>query len=369
MLSREYLSKIDYTKNRIIIDWFSFSSRIDSFETFAGLLGMPDVAWECRSGVNGYQYRYYFGGISIHTGGGYRFRGSDKEEAVSGSWLEMSGEGCRTFESYGNGDWQQLLDYVTYNIDNITVNRFDIAYDDFLGFLDLPSIVADTRSKNFVSKFRSAPQVIESVGESESAFTVTHGRKGSDAFIRIYDKRLEQQAQQFTTHWVRSEIMLRHERAASAIDYLTDQYDYKDGKRYLISEKKELNEMYFLIMNNYLRYICPSGTDSNLWRAPVADHWRKFCESVTSYRISLVTASGVDYSELRLNSYVENVLPGVIYTYFTIHGVDNLLEVCQSKRWKLSEKYKLLLSHIDDAVPGQMMMDEFLYYGCGGSHD
>lgn len=360
-LSREYLSKIDYSKNRILIDWFSFSSRIDSFKSFTDLLGMADCSWECLPGVNGYQERYYFNGISIHSGGGIRFSGTDQEQHTSGAWLEMSGSGCRTFETYGHGDWQLLLDYVTYNIENITVNRLDLAYDDFLGFLDLPSIVRDTRNRHFVSKFRSAPQVIESIGFFETAFTVTHGRMGSNTFIRIYDKRLEQNAQDFVSHWVRAEIMLRHENASAAIDLLCDQYDYKDGVRFLICPRKQLDEMYFLIMNNYLRFIEPSETDSNLWRAPVADHWRNFCESVTKFRISLCSSPGEDYSELKLYNYVENILPGVIYTYFTILGVDNLVDMCLSKRWKLSDKYKRLLTAAEAPLSGQVLWEEVLY--------
>lgn len=361
--SNEYLSKIDYSKNRILIDWFSFSSRIDSFESFCDLLGMSDVHWECLPGVCGYMDRYYFNGISIHSGGGARFCGTSREQQVKGAWLEMSGSGCRTFETYGHGDWQALLDYVTLNSDQVTVNRLDLAYDDFMGLLDLPAIVSDTQSRNFISKFRSKPQIIESVGDSESAFTVTHGCMGSNIFIRIYDKRLEQEAQQFTDHWVRAEIMLRRENAAAAIDLLTDQYDYRDGVRFLISPKKELDEMYFLILNNYLRYIQPTGTDSNRWRAPVADHWKEFMESVTKFRISLCSTPGEDYSQLKLNNYVENVLPGVIYTYFTIHGVDNMIDICNSKLWKLSEKYKRLLQEAEAPLNGQVRWEEIFFRG------
>lgn len=367
MLSREYLSKIDYSKNRILIDWFSFSSRLDDLNSFLYLIGMQDCHFELLPGVCGYSERYYFGGISIHVAGygSTIFKGAATQRVVSGAWLEMSGEGCRTFETYGNGDWQMLLDYVVKNSDHITVNRLDLAYDDFLGYLDIDRIAADTRAHNYVSKFRSYPQIIESVGESESALTVTHGRMGSDVFIRIYDKRLEQNAQDFTDHWVRSEIMLRHDRAASAIDLLTDQYDYKDGIRYMISPKKEIDEMYFLIMNNYLRFIVPSGTDSNRWRAPLADHWEKFCNSVTKFRISLFTAPGDDYSLIKMDNYVENVLSGVIYTYVTIHGVDKMLDICNSNFYKLSDKYRVLIAEAVEPLPGQLRMDELLYYGYG----
>lgn len=365
-ISREQLQKIDQSKNRILIDWFSFSSRIDSFDSMAALLGMSDCKWEVLPGVNGYSERYYYQGISIHVGGyNRRFSGTDKEQLVTGVWLEMSGSGCRSFESYGCGDWQQLIDYCNLNAESITINRVDLAYDDFLGFLDIAAIAEDTRKHNFVSKFRSAPEIIESIGETETAITVTHGRMKSDVFIRIYDKRLEQNASDIFSHWVRNEVMLRHDRAAAVVSLLGDQYDYKDGVRYLIAPAKPVDELYFMIMNNYLRFIVPSGTDTNRWRAPVADHWAKFCNSITTYRISLFSAPGTDYSALRLDNYVENFCSGVIYTYVKLHGVDKLVEVCQSKAYKLAEKYrKLLVDAVEeDKTMGQVLWEEVLFGG------
>ena len=143
-MSKEMLSSINYSENRFLIDWFSFSSRIDSFESMAELLGMSDCNWEIMRGVQGYVCRYYFEGISIHwagNGGSVRFSGTDKEQDIKGAWLEMSGSGCRAFETYGHGDWQKLLDYVVFNAQNITTNRIDIAYDDFIGLLDMNKII------------------------------------------------------------------------------------------------------------------------------------------------------------------------------------------------------------------------------------
>lgn len=366
-ISVEQLKKIDQTKNRILIDWFSFSSRIDSFDSMASLLGMSDCKWEVLPGVMGYKERYYYEGISIHVGGYNcrRFAGTDKEQVVTGVWLEMSGSGCRAFESYGCGDWQQLIDYCNFNSENITVNRVDLAYDDFLGYLDIDAIAEDTRKHNFVSKFRSAPEIIESIRETETAITVTHGRMSSDVFIRIYDKRLEQNAADIFSHWVRNEVMLRHDRAAAAVALLGDQYDYRDGVRYFIESGKPVDEMYFMIMNNYLRFIVPSATDTNRWRAPVADHWANFCDSITTYRISLFSAPGTDYSALRLDNYVENVCSGVIYTYLKLHGIDKLIEICQSKAYKLAAKYQKLLDDVQEeeesGVLGQVYWEEVLY--------
>lgn len=369
-LSREMLSKIDYTQNRFLIDWLDFSSRVDSFETMAELIGMSNVKWEIFKGVSGYSCRYSFQGISIHWAGNnsVRFAGSENEQEVKGARLEMSGSGCRAFETWGNGNWQKLLDYIVENVENISVNRFDMAYDDFLGYLDMDKLLEDTRNRNFVSKARKC-QIIESFSNdtSESAYTINHGRMKSDLSIRIYDKRLEQNAQEFTSHWVRNEIMLRHDRAFSAISLLCDEYEYHGSggaSRKLVAEKKPISEAYFLIMNNYLRYIEPSDTDTNKWRAPIAEHWKKFYESVTTYRISLWSKEKVDYNTIRLDNFVENMASSAIFTYISVHGVDKLLEICNGKSALLAPKYRMLIEeHFDNTPQEDDLIDQYLDNG------
>lgn len=357
-MSDQVLSNIDYEHNRILIDWFSFSSRIDSFDTMVRLIGMEHCTWEILPGVRGYSCRYYFDGISIHYAGNncFRYPGSDKEEVVKGAWLEMSGAGCRAFETHTriSGDnkakWQVLFDYVVDHVDNVTVNRLDLAYDDFLGFLDIDKIVSDTISHNFISKFRSDPEIIISVGDEELAYTVTHGRMKSDVFIRIYDKRIEQNAQQFTDHWIRSEIQLRHGNSLSAIQLLTAEYEEHGAVRKFIRDPKPIDEVYFLIMNNYLRYVEPNEGDSNKWRWSMAEHWKKFAESVTEYSVSLWSKPDGDYTVLNLDRFVVDMAGGAIFTWVSLFGVDNLLEVCRSRASSLNPKYRHLLAaeSVDD---------------------
>lgn len=375
----EYLQNLDQSKNRILFDWFSFSSRVDDVNSIMLLLGMTDCKWEPRltgAGVRaGYASGLYSNGITIWIADGLtqRFSGTGKAQKVSGIWLEMSGEGCRAFEQYGNGDWEQLINYCNKNAEDITVNRVDLAYDDFLGFLDIAAIAEDTRKRNFVSKFRSNPEIKESIGETETAITVSHGRMGSDVYIRIYDKRLEQKAQDVVSHWVRSEIMLRHERAAAAIGLLGVQYDYNsEGVRFTIAPPKQIDELYFGLMNNYLRYILPSDTDTNRWRAPVAPHWEKFCNSIETYRIMLYSAPGTDFSTERLDNYVEVMCVGAVYTYIKLHGVDALLQVCNFKSYKLADKYRQLLADIKDEEelePDRVYWEEVIYSASKGLSD
>ena len=82
----------------MLIDWVSITSKIHSPANFIDLLGLRDVTWETVHGAHGYRDRLYWGCISIH------FNGRDD----MGIWLEMSGQGCRNFESFGTGDYEAL---------------------------------------------------------------------------------------------------------------------------------------------------------------------------------------------------------------------------------------------------------------------
>lgn len=120
--------------NRIIYDWVTFTSKIDSPESIVDLLGLSDCSFiTLERGMNGYPNCIYFGGISICYGG--------REDM--GVCCSMSGKGCRTFETYGNGNYKSLFDVILENysedVDKRKMNltRLDVAYDDFEGILEI----------------------------------------------------------------------------------------------------------------------------------------------------------------------------------------------------------------------------------------
>ena len=349
----DMLEKMDFKNNRIVIDYFDFSTRCETFESVIDLLGLDGITWVCKHGVNGYQYRYEFEGIILHVADedSYMFPGSSSQRLIVGVRVEMKGEGCRTFEHYGNGNWQKLINYVNEHQTDVSFNRVDLAYDDFLGILDLEAIEADTLAHNYVSKWRSDPQILKSIGVDEVATTVTHGRLSSDAFIRFYNKRLEQQfAKDYVDHWVRAEIMLRHKRALNAVILLADQYVIDADTNDMVNIRKPLNELYFFILNNYLRFIVPSETDSNRWRAPMAEHWKRFANSVTEFSISLFSKDEKAYTPDRLCRFVEKMAGSAIYSYLRLYGVEKLLSMCREKLPYLNPKYQALLEEVDNDI-------------------
>lgn len=295
-------------ENCILYDWCSFTSKIDSPETIKELLGLADAPWQLMHGAKGYRDRWYFESISIH------YNGSDD----MGVWCEMSGQGCRAFESYGFGDYDVIFDYLRANPTQTNLTRLDVAYDDFQGLLDLAAISQDTLNHNYVSRFRAWKVEI-----SDGGVSVYHGSPSSEIMIRIYDKRAERNRTDLD-HWVRCELQLRRDRAF----------------QFVLSDVSILTK-FFSVLNNYLRYINPDGLDTNLRRCPTADHWARFLQTTDS--MSLFVRPGVEYNILHLERYVVHQAGGAIDTYIQLVGVDDLLQQLRQRSARRNPKYDELL--------------------------
>ena len=166
--------------NRVIYDWLTFTTKIHDLDSVMVMLGMCDVTFKQYSGRYGYADRLTFEGCNILYNG--------REDM--GICVEMSGKGCRTFETYGNGDYDKLFSEILSNIGckDMNITRLDVAYDDFEGVLDLYYLMQAAQRGDYVSRLHDIEVVFSSKGCS-----VNHGnRYDSNVFIRIYDKKMEQ---------------------------------------------------------------------------------------------------------------------------------------------------------------------------------
>ena len=152
----EILAKIDINQ-AVKVDWFSGTTKLYNAVTLIQYLEIDVGNFEPLSGFYGYRERLYFGGISIH----YDKRGEEDSEEQS-VLLEMSGQGCRQYETSSPVGFGRLFSDVEHG--DFRINRVDIAYDD--------------------------------IDKSE-------GRRGGVGY-----------------HWVRAELVLRDERAAGFIHEL-----------------------------------------------------------------------------------------------------------------------------------------------------
>ena len=127
-------------ENCLLSDWFTCSFKVLDYSVLQQFLGMSGRAWSLsdRGSKLRYGQRLEAGGISIH------YTESNDIKHVQGCCLEMSGQGCREFETYGTGDWESLLSFCLNAGGSIT--RVDIAYDDFTGVLPL-DIIADMAAR------------------------------------------------------------------------------------------------------------------------------------------------------------------------------------------------------------------------------
>lgn len=107
-------------ENVILIDWLTVTFHDIQVQDVKKLLGLdqPDIDWEDRlSFRHGYPRQCTFANIVIRYGADNvdNYADDDKKSAADkvrydmGICLDMSGNGCRSFETYGSGNWMELL--------------------------------------------------------------------------------------------------------------------------------------------------------------------------------------------------------------------------------------------------------------------
>jgi len=291
--------------NMVIYDALSVTSKIHQAADFIDMLGLQKATWQTVKGAHGYQDRLYFECISIH------FNGSEG----MGIWLEMMGQGCRAFETYGNGDYENIFETVFSNAGDMKITRLDVAYDDHDGILDLNTLCNDTRYGNFVSKF-SEWQVIE--GSKGNA--VNHGSMKSDIYLRIYDKAKERGLTD-GSHWIRVEIQMRKERAM-----LFAKLNGDIGKRFSG------------VIRNYLRYVQSNTEDQNKWRWDELEYWRRFLDNASA--ISIYEKPGTEYNLYRLENYCYKLAGNATAALIEIVGIDKYLDELQHRGTAPNAKYE-----------------------------
>lgn len=324
----------NFTTNKILFDYFTFTIKGVDPEDVITLLGLDGVQFMDSYGYYGYKHRYFYDGVSINFG-------CDQEGREDEVCCEMSGQGCRVYESYGNNDWLGLAYYVLAS-DNAHMTRLDIAYDDFNGLLNLDMIHNDVLNGSWVSRSTKIVETVDYKITGIDGQCVMVGKRDSNISCRIYDKAKERNRQDEIPHWVRCEIQLRHKHADNFLYYLLCD-DCKSIYGIDIDDNKRLDSLYFAVLNHFLRFIDMSGNDSNRWRLPLAEHWKKFVESYNGNGISLYSAPGVEYNVLKLRHCVEEQYGAMIFTYIELFGTDELEDLIQPKKWKLNKKYQVLL--------------------------
>ena len=305
------------SENVILFDWLTVSCKEEDPWYWVTLLHMEDAAWSAmEKGRNGYRNGLYFGSISILYDG----------NPGMGICLDMSGQGCRTFEEYGSGDFIALFRLFSQD-ERFHITRLDVAFDDHSGILDIRQLFYDTDDQGggqqFVSKFRKS-KIEKSFKDGRPGISIYHGSEQSDIMIRIYDKAAERGLPE-TQHWVRVELQHRRDRASQFA---------------LTAVSEPIGTLFRGVLVNYVRYVDDPGTDSNCWRWPMKSYWAELIDQVG--RITLFVKPGVEYNIRQLDHYVFEQAVNAIGASIDIYGAPFFMEQIQRKRSE-NPKYRKLV--------------------------
>lgn len=310
--------------NRLLYDWVSLSFRGMSVESMIDFLGLRDCPWEIMTSGNGYTHRHFFNQISISF--------SEDLSHVNGFLLlEMSGQGCRAFESYGTGDFDSLFRLVRSELNkhpndpasrDFRLTRLDVAFDDVVGILDINTICDYTRQEYFTCRMKTYEVIYGSKGNS-----TTFGRKGSNVFIRIYDKARERGFSD-GRHWIRCEMQLRSDAAVGFCSQLSDAEPWG---------------LYSGVLSHYLLFREPSD-DSNKSRWDVAPWWDNFLEEAKA--VSVLSRPGVLYNLSKAEKYVFSQPLGSIWVLLKSYGARGFLKMLREQPLPKNPKYQRLLAEI-----------------------
>ena len=339
--------------NLFLIDWLTFVAHGETVEYLKWLLGLdsPDIPWETEQKFrNGYPMQTYWNGITISYGADDErfYKDPTKVRHDMGICVNLSGTGCRAYETYGNGDWNHLFSFLCRDTDIIArehlqfksynITRLDIAYDDHIGILDMHQLEQDTRDRHYVSRAKYAECIWSDRQEEDiQGMTIQIGSDKSDIKIRIYDKAAERGFKD--RHWIRTEIQIRKDRALEAVKH--------------IQERGHLCDTASGILRNYLTYRIPTS-DTNSSRWPIAPYWERLLYNME--KVSLWVKPGEEYNFYNTEHWLCKQYGQAIVVLSQLEDSDYLLDKCH-KLYPLEDlapKYKRFLADIKPRTePGQ----------------
>lgn len=317
-------------ENIILVDWFAMSFREKGITVYdvIDLLGLPQEC-EFKELPGRYYYRNRLGFGNIHIL--YNHYNPDQDFPM----VEMSGQGCREFETFSIYSFDDLFQYAC-DTAHYHLTRLDVAYDDHNGIFDMPLIWNDYRCGYFVSKSLSG-QYIGSKKKFSDGLSIFTGSRSSDMYMRIYDKAFER-GYTDGRHWIRCEIVLKQDRAVQ-----------------FILNPLPLGEKFRGVIHNYFQFVTPSQTDSNKSRWKMRDYWSRFLDDAE--KISVFTKKDIDYNLSRLSRYVFEQAGNSIDTYLRCVGLTEFLDKLLQRSSKLNAKQRYLIEQCKLLVADNMVIN------------
>jgi len=183
-----------------------------------------------------------------------------------------------------------------------------------------------------VTKFRNFKYIEENNIEKEKinniGRTLYYGSKTSNIYIKFYEKGKEQGTNE---DWLRCEVTLKDEHADTVAD--------------LMSSNVEIGHILHGILNNYIRFVEPSGKSKRKNRYPTADFWQKFLEHTKKIKL---TERGEQKTIKDTMQWLDKQAMESIAMY-AIYDEDRFSEMFNLKRENMSKKnMKKLIQAVEE---------------------
>lgn len=299
-----------------LIDWLTFSISSESnFDIehvieFLGLDSIDSSRWQVRKGNRFYRESISFENIIIYYNGI-----NDKNYIL----VEMSGQGCRTFETFSTVDFYFLFERII-NDNYFNITHIDIAADFKYDIIPLKQVARQVDEGEYVTPSRSY-----SVISSSKGITVYIGDNESDRMLRIYDKKSERFHKKVIVDcdvWIRFELVLRRDFANL---FISD----------LLYTVQDIGQCYKNHLYNFVRFIKMDATRKE--RCSDSDWYSDFIGEIEP--VKKITRCDQEYAFEKLDYWVTDNMNSAIRTYVDIFGWDSLKESIERKKKPLSAKY------------------------------
>ncbi|KKI85329.1 replication initiation factor domain-containing protein [Shouchella clausii] len=224
---------------------------------------------ELQSGFYGYIGTFQLDAIKVF----YSKAGDNR-----GILVELSGKGCRQFESFLNARKKTWFDFFKDCIDHGgTFTRFDLALDDRKIYFPIPMLLEKVKNGEAISRFRKTDYngSLDIESGTNGGTTLYFGSKKSEAYLCFYEKNYEQAAKynqdvEDIGEWNRYELRLKNERAQTAIEVLI--------------KSQNLRDIALSIINNYLRFVdAEEDVSRRHWKT--SPFWEEFIGDVGKLRL------------------------------------------------------------------------------------
>ena len=199
------------------------------------------------------------------------------ERAEQGVHLSIPGSALSSFL----GPSDTLPAFVGYLAQHVggKARRVDIAFDDFTGKITIDKLLRYIRRGSYVCKWKSREST-ERYGVVEgdpTGLIIRFGKRQSETFARLYDKRLERldkTGECEHEYWTRIELEFKGRRAAELGERIAD--DPPDLVKYLCG-----------LLRESLDFKRQIPTETNKARWPTAAWWSEFLHEAEKRRLTI----------------------------------------------------------------------------------